>query len=86
MVDDKMCVCTKTDKKAGYETLLCRIGENEASKALKREEVVPMDSSGKSMRDFVYVLDAGELNARELAHWVKLCLDYNPIAQSSKKK
>lgn len=85
MVDDKMCCGTHTDKKMGEELLLCRIGEEAYEKSLETEHCIPMEFTGKPMKGFVFVTENGCNTPKKLAHWVQLCLDFNPLAKKSKK-
>lgn len=86
MVDGKMCCGTHTDKKSGEDLLMCRIGEQAYGKALEDNNVIPMEFTGKPMKGYIYVNEAGFSNAVGLNHWLQLCLDYNPLAKASKKK
>jgi hypothetical protein len=86
MVNDKMCCGTHIDKKTNEEFLLCRIGEEAYENALKMDHVIPMEFTGRRMKGYVFVKGPGFKNEKDLAYWLKLCLDFNPKAQSSKKK
>jgi TfoX/Sxy family transcriptional regulator of competence genes len=86
LVDDKMLCGTHIDKKTGEDVLLVRIGETAAEAALEEPHVIPMDFTGKSMKGFVYVLEEGIKKQKNLKHWLQKCLDYNPVAKSSRKK
>ncbi|VXB58912.1 3-mercaptopyruvate sulfurtransferase SseA, contains two rhodanese domains (fragment) [Flavobacterium sp. 9AF] len=86
MVDDKMCCCNHIDKETGEDFLLCRIGEEQYSHALKKDNVIPMEFTGKSMKGYVYVTENGFLKPKDLHYWLQRCLDFNPLAKSSKKK
>ena len=45
-----------------------------------------MDFTGRPMRGFVFVNPAGLATDGELTGWLKLALEFNPKAKSSKKK
>lgn len=45
-----------------------------------------MDFTGKRMKGFVYVDESGFNSQKDLAFWVDLCLEFNPLAKASKKK
>ena len=47
---------------------------------------MPMDFIGRPMRGFVFVNAEGLASARELAFGLKLALEFNPRAKSSKRK
>ena len=85
MVDDKMCCGTHIDKKSGEDFLLCRIGEEEYSSALEMDNVIPMEFTGKAMKGYIFVTQEGHKTAKDLYHWLELCLKFNPQAKASKK-
>ncbi len=86
LVDDKMLCGTHIDKKSGEEFLLCRIGDEEYQTVIEKDECIPMEFTGRPMVGFVYVLESGCRNDKDLAYWIQLCLDYNPFAKKAKKK
>jgi hypothetical protein len=80
MVDDKMCLgVVKTE-------LMARIDPEKSEEALSVKGSRPMDFTGKSMKGFVFVDPAGTDMEQDLERWVLMALDFNPRAQSSKKK
>lgn len=80
MVDEKMCFGIVKD------TLMARIGETAYEKALQIEGCSEMNFTGRKMKGFVFVSpDAIDLE-KDLEYWVERCLEYNPLAKSSKKK
>ncbi|TCC96894.1 TfoX/Sxy family protein [Pedobacter hiemivivus] len=80
MVDDKMCICV-----SGTE-LLCRIGAEKVDIELEKGSCRNMMNNGRLMKDYVYVEDTAFDNQKKLKYWVELCLEFNPMAKSSKKK
>ena len=80
MVNDKMCVGVVKDE------LMCRIHPDLLEEVLEKRGCRQMDFTGKAMKGFVYVDQTGFSNPTELKYWVDLCLAYNPLAKSSKKK
>lgn len=80
MVDDKMCVGVVKDD------LMARIGEDLQIKNQHRQGCRPMDFTGRPMKGYVFVSPEGVDNQDDLEHWVDLCLQFNPLAKSSKKK
>lgn len=80
MVNDKMCVGVE------QERLMVRLDPAKFDEVMEMEGCKPMDFTGKIMKGFVFV-DIDALNRKKkLEYWVKLALDYNKIAKSSKKK
>ena len=45
-----------------------------------------MDFTGRPMKGYVFVDPLGFDMDDDLEYWIQLCLDFNPIAKSSKKK
>ncbi len=86
MVDDKMCCGIHFDKKKETDLLMARIGEEASISALEHEHCHPMDFTGRPMRGYVFITPDGFDTDADLEHWLQLCLNFNPIAKSSKKK
>lgn len=80
LVDDKMCAGVHEER------LMARIGPEVYAKALARKGCREMDFTGRSMKGYVFVDPEGTDSDTELETWVQWCLDFNPIAKSSKKK
>jgi hypothetical protein len=85
MVDDKMLCACKIEKSTGEDRLMCRLSPEAAEEAVKQDDVIPMDFTGKSMKGFVYVEADAFVTTKQLNYWLQLCLDYNPFAKASKK-
>jgi len=80
MVNDKMALGVEKDR------LMVRLNPEIYDEVMEKEGCKAMDFSGKSMKGFVFV-DADVLaTKKKLEYWVKLALEYNKIAKSSKKK
>ena len=80
MVGDKMCVGVEKAR------LMVRLDPADYDSALKRKGCVPMDFTGRPMRGFVFVNPEGVATEAELETWLKLALEFNPKARSSKTK
>lgn len=80
MVNDKMCVGVEKER------LMVRLDPERTEEVMEKEGCKPMDFTGKIMKGYVFV-DAGVLNTKKkLEYWMKLALEYNKLAKSSKKK
>jgi TfoX/Sxy family transcriptional regulator of competence genes len=80
MVNDKMCVGVEKER------LMVRFDPANYDEVMEKEGCKPMDFTGKIMKGYVFV-DIDALNTKKkLEYWMKLALDYNKIAKSSKKK
>ena len=80
LVNGKMCVCVN------QEDLLCRIGYERVVEELEKGNARQMVMNGRVSRDFVYVALTDIKGGRELAYWIDLCLQFNPLAKAAKKK
>ena len=85
MVDDKLCCGTHVNKDSGESVMLCRIGEARYVELIERDDCVPMNFTGRTMKGYVYVTEQGIRDARALEFWLQCCLDFNPEAQRSKR-
>lgn len=86
MVDDKMCCGIHFDKKKETDLLMARIGEEAYAIAINRTGCYPMDFTGRPMKGYVFVTPEGFDMDEDLEYWIQLCLDFNPLAKSSKKR
>lgn len=86
MVDEKMCCGLLTDKNTDSPMLMARIGEANYEDALKKPHCSEMNFTGRSMKGYVFISADGIDTDSDLEAWVQMCLDFNPLAKSSKKK
>ena len=80
MVNDKMCVGVKPQR------IMVRIDSEKNDEAISKDGCEPMVLNGKVMKGFVFVNTNEVKSKKQLEYWVKLALDYNPLAKASKKK
>ena len=80
MVDDKMCFGIIQDQ------MMARINPEIYASCLTKEGCSEMNFTGRAMKGFVFVSGNGIDKEDDLESWIDLCLDYNPLAKSSKKK
>jgi len=80
MVDDKMCVGVVKNQ------LMARIGPDAYEAALTRPFCGEMNFTGRSMKGYVFVEPDGIDAADDLEYYVDLCLAFNPLAKSSKRR
>ena len=80
LVDDKMLCGIVKDE------LMARIGPDVYEEALKSEGAKEMNFTGRSMKGYVFVEADGYDFDEDLSRWIQLCVDFNPLAKSSKKK
>lgn len=86
MVDNKMCCGIHYDKKKKTDLLMARIGEAAHDEVQNREGCHPMDFTGRPMKGYVFVTPDGFDTDEDLAYWVQLCIDFNPLAKASRKR
>ena len=80
MVNEKMCIGIYKDE------MLCRINPALREALLERTGTSVMEFTGRPMKGFVLVDEAGMRSKKDFEFWVNQCLEYNTIAKSSKKK
>ncbi|MDW7691113.1 TfoX/Sxy family protein [Flammeovirgaceae bacterium SG7u.111] len=80
MVNDKMCVGVVKNE------LMARIHPDLYEDSLTKKGCKEMNFTGRAMKGFVFIDAEGTDMEDDLAYWVQLCLDFNPLAKSSKKK
>ncbi len=85
MVDEKMLCGLMFNKKHQKELLMARIGEVQQAVAMEKSGCLPMDFTGRPMKGYVFVEAIGFDTETDLAYWIDLCLQFNPLAKSSKK-
>ena len=85
MVDDKMLCGLLIDKRNGENLLMSRIGETAYETEIEKSECMPMDFTGRPMKGYVFVLPEGFTNDKNLWYWLALCIQFNPLAKSSKR-
>jgi TfoX/Sxy family transcriptional regulator of competence genes len=80
MVDGKLCLGVFKDE------MLCRIDPVMDREVLEQNGIRPMDSSGKSMKGFIFISEEAMKTKQEFEYWIGLSLEYNPNAKASSKK
>jgi len=80
MVDNKMCIGVVQKK------LMARINPDIYEQALTKKGCREMDFTGKPMKGFVFIDPEGVDMDSDLDYWVQLSLDFNPKANSGKKR
>ena len=80
LVDDKMCLGVVK------EDLMARIAPEGTEDALKKKGCRLMDFTGRTMKGFLFIAPEGADMDADLEYWIKLALEFNPRAKSSKKK
>ena len=85
MINDKMCCGLLTDKITETAVLMARIGDAHYDKALENPFCSEMNFTGRTMKGFVFISAEGIDTDEDLENWIQMCLDFNPLAKSSKK-
>ena len=86
MVDNKMCIGVDIDKTTGTSRIMARVGEDNYLQSLGKKGCSEFNITGRAMKGFVFVSAEGIDMQKDLEYWIQLCLDYNPMAKSGKKK
>lgn len=80
MLNGKMCVGVVKDE------MMCRIDPEVYDEALHQEGCREMVFTGKPMKGYVFVNEAGMRTQSKFDYWINLCLAFNSKAKASKKK
>lgn len=86
MVNDKMCIGVDTDRNAGDDRLMVRVGKSAHDHLLARPGCREMDFTGKPMKGFLFVYPAGFDNDADLDFWVEKALIFNRDGAIAAKK
>ncbi|CAM3120740.1 RNA methyltransferase [Chryseobacterium flavum] len=79
LVNDKMCI------NISHDNLMCRYNPDLEDEVSEKKGFLPMIMKGKQLKGYCYVEPTGFQKPDDFEYWIKLCLDYNPMAKSSKK-
>jgi TfoX/Sxy family transcriptional regulator of competence genes len=80
LVNEKMCVGVSG------ENLMCRFDPNRQEEITRRPGFTEMKMKGRLYAGYGYINPDHIKSEQELKFYLKLCLDFNPQAKSSKKK
>lgn len=80
MVNDKMCVGILKDE------MMCRVNPDLHDTLVEKTGCRTMDFTKRPMKGYVMIDDTGMQSDKDFGYWIDLCLAYNKIANSSKKK
>jgi TfoX/Sxy family transcriptional regulator of competence genes len=80
MVNDKMCIGIIKDE------MMCRIDPSLQEEALSKKGCRIMDFTGRPMKGYVMVDEGGIKSKRDFDYFIGLCLSFNKLAKSSKKR
>ncbi len=80
MVDDKLCIGIFK------EELMARIDPEELADLLEMSGARQMVHGGRPMKGFLNISAEGFDLDKDLEFWIQKCLEFNPMAKSSKKK
>ena len=75
-----MCIGVIADE------IMCRIDPNFHEIAIEKTGCRTMDFTKRPMKGYVMVEDTGMRSKREFGYCIKLCIEFNSKARSSKKK
>jgi TfoX-like protein len=80
MVNDKMCISVSG------QNLMCRFDPTLQEEVAEKIGYKPMIMRGKEYQGYCYVEPIGFHKEKDFKYWLKICLDFNKKAQSSKRK
>jgi len=80
LIDGKMCVGVIKDE------MMARIAPEVYQIALEKEGCKAMNFTGRPLKGFVFLTDDATDLEVDLAYWLQLALDFNPLAKRSPKR
>lgn len=80
MVNGKTCICVSG------ENLMLRFDPKLQEELSEKDGYETMLMKGKEYKGYCYITPDGFKNKKDFEYFVNLCLDYNKIAKSSKKR
>jgi len=80
MFNEKMCVGVIKDE------MMCRIDPEKYEMAVEKHGCRPMDFTGKPMKGWIMIEEAGMANQQDFEYWIGLALEFNKKAKASKKR
>ena len=80
MINDKMCVCVSG------ENLMCRFDPVLQYELSEKMGFQPMVMKGREYKGYCYVSPEGIKTKKNFEFWLKVCLDFNKRAKSSKRQ
>ena len=80
MLNGQMCAGVVKDE------MMCRINPELYEEALQKVGCCEMVFTGKPMKGYVFVSEEGLKGKKQFDYWISLCLEFNKLAKSSKKK
>jgi TfoX/Sxy family transcriptional regulator of competence genes len=80
MVDEKLCIAVRCDN------IMLRIDPAIHDELVEKPGCSSMIMKRKDLDGYVVVEESALDSKKQLNYWIKLALDYNPLAKSSKKK
>jgi TfoX/Sxy family transcriptional regulator of competence genes len=80
MFNNKMCVGIIKDE------MMCRINPDIYESCLEKHGCRPMNFTGKPMKGYVMIEEAGMASQQDFEYWIGLALQFNKKAKSSKKR
>ena len=80
LVNEKMCVGVIKEK------MMARIDPEKSEEAFARKGCREMDFTHRPMKGFIFVEPEGIDMDKDLEYFIRLAMEYNPKAKSSKKK
>lgn len=82
MIQDKMCIGVMKDE------LMLRVMEEFYELLLEDNHVSPMNFTGRTMKNFLFIEPEGYTTEQELLKWVQYAIDFSErgVVKSKKKK
>ena len=80
MVNGKTCVCVSNEK------LMLRFDPSQQEELYEKDGYETMLMKGKEYKGYCYINPDGFKNRKDFEFFLNICLEYNKVAKSSKKR
>jgi TfoX/Sxy family transcriptional regulator of competence genes len=80
MVDGKLCITV------GHKRMMCRIDPELHETAMQRKGARTVKMRAREYKGYVYVDEDALRSKREIEYWLRLSLDFNKKAKSSRQR
>lgn len=80
MLHDKMCISV------GDDEMMCRIDPALHDSVTRKKGCKTMKMRGREYKGWILVSEEGMETKKDFEYWIRLALDFNKKAKSSKKK
>lgn len=80
IVNEKLCISVSNNR------IMCRVDPTLHDQLIQKPGCATVIMKGREYKGYVWVIETALETKKEINYWVKLALDFNPIAKATVKK